>query len=402
MDCIAKYFWKRSAHPMTFKKINIVADENILGLDQYFKNSTEVSFAIKKLPGRSIKDTDLKQCDVLLVRSVTPVNEALLHATRVRFVGTATSGVEHIDTQYLENRNIHFCDAKGANANAVAEFIIASIAYLCLQDKKNYFEKKIAIVGHGHVGKALEKKLNAFASKVNIYDPFLKQDLISESKTIFYCDWQDVLSSDLISLHVPYTGLGKFPTKNLLNKAFFDAIGNDSILLNAARGEICEEDSLLEKLATSDLKIVWDVWNHEPDISKALLSKATLASPHIAGYSLDAKLNATEVLARKVHDILNLDFNIQAQDEIEKFYLKFDNSVTDIFHICHIILLAYNPVVDSENLRGFTKMSLSEHFDNLRRNYRHRYEWKHFNASKLKVAGKYKVLLKTLGFYFEE
>src|SRR5690606_26183797 len=160
---------------MNKQLISIVADENTLGLENYFSNNAAVNFQIKTVAGRLLTNADVKACDVLLVRSVTRVNQSLLDDSSVGFVGTATSGVEHIDENYLHAQQITFADAKGANANAVAEYIVASIASLSLRDHKNYFEKNIAIVGHGYVGNALQKKLKAFNASVKIYDPFLSE-----------------------------------------------------------------------------------------------------------------------------------------------------------------------------------------------------------------------------------
>lgn len=386
---------------MSVQTIRIVADENILGLEQYFINSDKLKFQINKLPGRILRNADVKNVDILLVRSVTQVNEVLLSHSNVRFVGTATSGMEHIDEVYLQEKGIVFAHAKGANANAVAEYIIACIANLSLRHAENYFEKNIAIVGHGFVGKALEKKLSAFSSTINIYDPLINLALSKNIEKKFYCEWEDVMASDLISVHVPFTQTGKFPTKNLLNKDFFERIGGNSIFLNAARGEICDESALLKKLTESNIKTVLDVWNNEPDISEELLKKVSIASPHIAGYSLNAKFNATKMLAKNVYQYLQIEMPDYDREFDKKISLNCEKTVKSYEDICKLILLAYDPFTDTKNLRNREKCSLKEHFDTLRKNYTHRLEWNHYDLSSIKIDKYAESILRNLGFIIE-
>lgn len=383
---------------MNKQLIRIVADENILGLENYFSNNAAVNFQIKTVAGRSLTNADVKACDVLLVRSVTHVNQSLLDGSSVGFVGTATSGVEHIDENYLHAQQITFADAKGANANAVAEYIVASIASLSLRDHKNYFEKNIAIVGHGYVGKALQKKLKAFNASVKIYDPFLSELSHTNINNNFYCEWGDVVNSDLISFHVPFTETGRFPTKKIVNKDFLEAISSECIVLNAARGEICDESFLLKKIKNSNIKIVVDVWNNEPIISEKLLETVDIATPHIAGYSLNAKFNATAILAKKVYAHLGINEFCVVNDSIKKIKLNYPKAVDDCFDIFRLILLAYDPVVDTQHLRNKQSTPLHEHFDFLRKHYTHRLEWEYFDLSSLTMKEKEKSILANLGF----
>jgi erythronate-4-phosphate dehydrogenase len=412
------------------KTINIVCDENILGLEDLVVDRSDVRFNITKYLGRNITNQQLQECDVLFVRSVTKVNQALLENTPVKFVGSATSGLEHIDQHYLKDNGISFCHAKGANANAVAEYIVSCLAALSLRKQENLFNKTIGIVGHGYVGKSLEKKLIPLTHSIKIYDPYLN-DKASVSDSSFtkentYCIWDEILACDIISFHVPYTEEGKYPTKNLLNKDFFNAISENCILLNAARGEICDEALLIKKLETSQISAVWDVWNAEPNISLELLSLVDIASPHIAGYSLDAKLNATEMLVQHMFEffkhyqdfansILPIDSvsDKQSSDQPEAYVtnIKTISSHEDMFSL---ITNIYNPNHDTDDLRGLkAKMNpdnnpnnnpdnnpdnIAQHFDALRKNYRHRLEWSHYDLSNIRVSNGYNACLKALGF----
>jgi len=225
--------------------------------------------------------------------------------------------------------------------------------------------------------------------------------LKKKTATVNYCDWLDVVESDLISIHVPFTQVGEFPTENLLDTNFFAAIDDSCVLLNAARGEVCDELALLEKLSNSEIKVVLDVWNNEPDISEDLLSRVDIASPHIAGYSLDAKLNATEILANKVYEYFHYEKHwkiVNAKEKIKEF-LSYDASVISFKDICKLILLAYNPIIDTENLRNKKNTILKTHFDKLRKNYNHRFEWSHYDLSHIKMNDDSKIVLEGLDFY---
>ena len=108
--------------------LTIVADANIPGLARCFGHLGE----IVPVDGRSLSAAQLEDADVLLVRSVTRVDKSLLSGSRVRFVGSATSGIDHIEAHDLEGLGVHWCHAPGANANAVVEYVPVSYTHLTL------------------------------------------------------------------------------------------------------------------------------------------------------------------------------------------------------------------------------------------------------------------------------
>lgn len=389
----------------------IVADENMLAVEDIFAPLGQV----KLLPGRAISKKDLMNCELLLLRSVTQVNAALLDNTPVKVVASATAGLDHIDEAYLKNKSIFLADAKGANASAVAEYVIASLASLSLHKHENLFAKKIAVVGYGYVGKALVSKLKAFETEVCIYDPLLAMQKPVDGEVKF-CSWRDVQQCDVISFHVPFTkqNSSTFPTEHLVDKKFLCNIKKDCVLINASRGDICDEQALLDCLKNNrDIKLVLDVWKNEPLISKSLLSTVFIGSAHIAGYSQDAKIRANELIFSKITAYLNLDFpekiinktrnKISLDVEIEKNVSKDDFYFSDCYRVFKTICGIYNPVDEYQKLLPLLDLpekAAANYFDDLRKNYVHRMEWENFNLNAELYNDAQIVILKSLGFSF--
>jgi len=125
----------------TIKNITILADSNIASLNDFFNDSTlgqltEHTVEIITVAGRDIDAALLTevQPDVLLIRSVTKVNEALLADNNsVQFVGSATIGTDHVDQDYLASRNITFANAAGCSKHSVAQYVLTAVFTLCPQ-----------------------------------------------------------------------------------------------------------------------------------------------------------------------------------------------------------------------------------------------------------------------------
>jgi len=393
---------------MTTHTLRVIADENILGLDSCFSHLLGCNANIVTLPGRQISQQNLIDCDVLLVRSVTPVNEKLLEGTAVKFVGTATSGVEHIDEPYLRESNIKFCHAKGANANAVAEYVVTSLAELSLRFNTNYFSQSIGIVGHGFVGKALEKKLQAFSCPVKKYDPYLAE----QHPQADYQSWDTIANCTVVSCHVPYTHSAKYPTQNLFNNAFFDKFSNQGVFINAARGEICDEKALLHKSQISDIKTVLDVWNNEPAIDLPLLNSVALGSAHIAGYSADAKLQATHQLVDSLTDFFSIDMqknqNNCTPNQTETIdFINHNSALNDkerikvesLEDVFNVLVSIYPISEDHKKLSNISEQTtIAQHFDQLRKGYNHRLEWSNYSLDNMDISEPFKSIFSALGF----
>ncbi|MCG8325938.1 MAG: 4-phosphoerythronate dehydrogenase [Thiotrichales bacterium] len=267
--------------------MKIVADQQIPFVTEAFSQFGDVHL----LPGREIQARQLKDCDILLVRSVTRVNAELLDGHNVRFVGSATSGIDHIDTAYLQSRSIGFAHAPGCNARAVAEYVLSALFELFTEEPKQLRDKRVGIVGYGHVGSRLARFLDALNIQCVINDPPLARQ--QQGETMFR-PIEEVMECDIISLHVPLTGTGDFPTRDLINAGRIQQLRQDAILINTSRGEVLDEAALREALSDKRLQAVIDVWRHEPAVDTALLAAVRIGTPHIAGYSVDARYRAAD------------------------------------------------------------------------------------------------------------
>jgi len=254
---------------------------------------------------------DLVDADALLVRSITSIDESLIGGTKIRFVGTATSGIDHVDTAYLRDAGIHFVDAKGSNANAVVDYCFTALAFAALHRGFSLAGSRVGIIGAGAVGGLFSTKLEVLGVEVRCYDPFLAVTAQGNRK---YYSLEAVLECDVVSLHVPLTSAAVHPTRNLIGAAELTALTKNAILINACRGGVVDEVALKRLLLKrEDIMTVFDVWANEPAIDSSLAQSVDIATPHIAGYSAQAKSNATKILAQAFEGYFRLGAGMEVE-----------------------------------------------------------------------------------------
>lgn len=276
--------------------MRIVADQDIVALDGHFSRYGE----LVKLPGRQIVPAAVKQAEVLLVRSVTRVDAGLLEDSAVRFVASATSGTDHVDIGWLQRQGIGFASAPGANANAVVEYCLAALAELSRSLDLDPGRRSAGIVGAGHVGGRLARLLLQLGYRVHVCDPLLdtaaREQLLRAG--VNFSHFPDILQHDIVSLHVPLVRGGSHNTYHMVGRKALEQMRPETILLNTSRGAVVDNLALAEALAGGQrLHAVLDVWESEPEPDLHLLARTRLATPHIAGYSLESKLRATALVA---------------------------------------------------------------------------------------------------------
>lgn len=271
--------------------MRIVADENIPLLEAFFANFGE----IHRAPGRSLKAADLADAELLLVRSVTRVDEALLADSPVKFVGTCTIGTDHLDLDYLARRGIAWASAPGCNARGVVDYVLGALLALAERDGVRLPERRFGIIGAGQVGGRLAKVIAGLGWSLKVCDP--PRQRAGESG---FVSLEEVLAEcNVISLHTPLTRAGEDATWHLLDEARLAALRPGTWLINASRGAVVDNAALLRVLRQRpDLGVVLDVWEGEPQVDVELAALCRLATPHIAGYSLDGKLRGTEQIYR--------------------------------------------------------------------------------------------------------
>jgi erythronate-4-phosphate dehydrogenase len=343
------------------RRPRIVADENIPCVREWFAPVGDV----KTVPGRTLSRTDIADADILLVRSVTPVNAALLTGTPVRFVGTATIGTDHLDAGYLHASGIPFASAPGSNAQSVVDYVLSALATV-----DGLFERlftgaaRIGVVGLGNVGGRLLRRLRALGLDAVGHDPWVVADDLPQ------CALVDVLAREVVCLHTPLTRTGEHPTWHLLDAARLAGLAGGAVLLNAGRGPVIDNRALLECMQRrSDLRVLLDVWEGEPAIDPALLARVALGSPHIAGYSQDGKLAGTRMLLDAVCAWLGKPVSAVVTVLPEpRIVAASDGDPVNVLRSA--LLTVYDPRRDDAALReGGGNEALAAHFDHLRRHY---------------------------------
>jgi len=242
---------------------------------------------VEILPDREIQAHHLKDADALIIRSKTKITLALLENTSVRFVGTATAGFEHMNIQLLNQLGITWCAAPGCNANSVADYITAALLRIPTQLEG----KTIGIIGVGQVGSRVAQRAKALGIRVLLNDP---PRAAQEGNSGFTELEQLIAESDIVTLHVPLIRENPWPTLKMANARFFEKMKSGAIFINASRGEVLDADALLlAKKNHTVSRAILDVWDPEPNLRTDVLASADLGTPHIAGHSLEGKLNGT-------------------------------------------------------------------------------------------------------------
>ena len=239
----------------------------------------------------------LAGADGVIIRSETRIGPALLDGTRVQFVGTATIGTDHVDLPYLRERGIRFASAPGSNANSVAEYVATALLVAAGRLNWKLRGRTLGVVGVGNVGSKVVRVGEALGMTVLQNDP----PLARMTGAAHFQPLETLMDADILTLHVPLTGEGEFPTHHLFDRARIGRMKRGALLLNTSRGGVVDTSALVSALETGHLAgAILDVWEREPAIDMRLLSLSLLGTPHIAGYSYDGKVNAARMMFEEV------------------------------------------------------------------------------------------------------
>lgn len=355
--------------------MKIIADENIPFVGECFSSIGDVEV----LGGREITSDAIGDADVLLVRSITPVNAALLAGSRVKFVGTATIGFDHVDTDYLRRNNIAFASAPGSNANSAAEYVIAALLEIAQKYNIDLEGKSIGIIGVGNVGSRVSKKCEALGMKVLLNDPPLQRQTGDPN----YLPLEELYGCDFITLHTPLTFEGQDKTYHLADEKFFKSLGRECVFINASRGAVADNAALIAAINMGRVRgVVLDVWENEPNIDTELLKMVDMGTPHIAGYSLDGKITGMIMVYRAVCK----HYGIEPRHSIDDFLpepevpqVRLDpNPSNHVETLVAAVEAVYDIRRDDVRLRGIQSTRsgrAGEFFDNLRKEYEVRREF---------------------------
>ena len=367
--------------------MKIVADDKIPFLRGVFESAgCEVVY----LPGKSTFPETVRDADAVITRTRTRCGKSLLANSCVKIAATATIGLDHFNTAELDELGIAWCNAPGCNSSSVAQYITA-----VLTEFGGYAGKTLGVIGAGNVGKKVIKCAEILGMNVLVNDPpraeaegeagFVSLDAIAER-------------SDFITVHVPLERGGKFPTFHLCGGEFFEKVREGVVFINSSRGEAVDTTALKNALKSGKVsRCAVDVWENEPDIDLELLELAEIATPHIAGYSLDGKANGTIAVVRAVAEKLDIPAlknwdckkSIPLPESGNKIVLP--DGMSDTEQISFAVAASYDIMQDTAVLK-----TAPEKFEELRGNYKVRREFPAFAVSG--ASGNAVEILSRLGF----
>ncbi|KTD57946.1 4-phosphoerythronate dehydrogenase [Legionella shakespearei] len=339
--------------------MNILADASLPGLDAAFP----APFHLSLYHSAEEISSKLAGQDVLLCRSTLKVDSSLLKGHQLKFVATASSGTDHLDEAFLKSEGIEMIDAKGCNAPSVGDYVLATLAYL---DQQQLIKGKTAgIVGMGRVGTEVYDRLAALNLDIHVYDP----PRAERDRQFKSCALSDLFQVDILCIHAELHQTQPYPSFNLFHFDVLSQLKPECIIINAARGGIVNEEDLLR--LPQSLIYCTDVYSNEPEINAAIINRATLCTPHIAGHSLEAKYNAVSLVSARLHRIARLPYPQFARpNPPEKAVIEPNKPWQEI------ILSLYNPIDETLSLKEASDKTAG--FLSLRKQHQNRHDFTHY------------------------
>lgn len=339
-------------------RLKIVADMDI----PFLKGVLEPYFEVVYVKGFQINSDIIRGASALLIRTRTKCDRNLLDGTQISIIASATIGTDHIDTDYCKKASIEVKNAPGCNSYAVMQYVFTSLYTVAQQKQVNLKNKTFGVIGVGNVGSKVASLAEYLGMKVLRNDP-PRENNENHDKG-YFCSLDRVLEeSDIVTLHIP---LNK-TTDNFAGESFFSKLKNGAIFINASRGEIVDEVALISNIERLKATII-DVWRNEPVINKTLLEKADIATPHIAGYSKQGKINGTVSILHSIGEHFNIS-------ELQKFYMEEDRVKLNFENkseaeVSAMLNNIYDVSADNESLKA-----RPQDFETLRSNYNYRREF---------------------------
>lgn len=375
--------------------MNILYDDNMPYAAHYFN---ELGNA-KGFGAGNLQEEDLANCHVLLVRSSTKVDAALIKkAPQLKYVATATAGFNHLSLVDINAANIAWYAAGGCNARAVAEYVLATLYALAERKSFALQHKTVAIVGMGNVGRTLASLLLGLDMHIIEYDP----PRALNDKSFMSAQFNEVLGADIISLHVPLVTSGPYPTAHMFNADVLSQLNAKQILINACRGEVVDNQALLSAMLLHKDKmplVCLDCWENEPNIDVALIPHLAMATAHIAGHSLEGKARGTDMVYQDLCRFLATDVIHQLSDFLPEFNaVKNVPNGNDQSSVQTTVSQTIKSMYDIENDDSYFRrhMSKSVSFSHIRSHYPVRREWP---AAKIRLQNTQAAsALKNIGF----
>ena len=365
--------------------IKLLADQNIFQIEEFIPQEVNLSLFN---PNDALLN-NIEDYSALFIRTVTKINKHALpdNPGNLSFIGTASSGIDHVDTEFLDSLGITFASAAGCNARAVAEYIATALLLWAESrsvDLKNY---TVGVVGVGHVGIQIRKLLAGLSINTILYDPPReKRDASFTSSAL-----SEVLDADILTFHVPLNRTGEYATYHWLNEEKLNGRKYE-LVINASRGGVIDEQALWNHYQKKEIKdYILDVWEDEPSFSTGMAENAYIATPHIAGYSYQAKQNATRMICESLCGHFGLTMRESSQLEKSEEITAFNGEN----HSLSTILSNIHPIMEYDRslrqLFNLLPLERSKAFRNLRVDHPFRTEYLQINIPQ-GILEKYPVL----------
>lgn len=343
-------------------RLKIVAETSV----PYIRGVVEELGEVTYLPSTEFTPESIRGADWLIVRSTTRCDRALLEGSSVQLITSATIGFDHINIDFCREAGIKWHNAPGCNAEAVAQYFVASIALLAVEKGFNPRDKVLGIVGVGNVGKRVARNAKALGMKLLLNDPPRERAEGSEG----FVSLEEIAEpADIIAFHVPFTRSGEDKTLHLLDDNFVSRLKRQPIIMNACRGAVTSTEALLKGLASGQITdTIIDCWEGEPTISSELLNKTWLATPHIAGFSAQGKANGARTCVE--HGLAHFGL------KLSNSHLLYPEPLTDPLIRLHSSTPLWEAILHTFDIRGVdqTLRANTVHFEELRRLYHYPYE----------------------------
>lgn len=362
--------------------MKIIIDDKI----PFIKDVLEPFANVVYMSGAKISKEDVKDADALIVRTRTKCNGKLLNGSMVKFIATATIGYDHIDTDYCKKNGIAWTNAPGCNSGSVMQYVGSVLSWLKIEKQLPIHKMVIGVVGVGNVGSKVDRLCRILGMKVLLCDPIRKTKEGGD-----FVDYDTILREcDIITYHVPLERSGKFPTFHMFDIIALKKVKPGLIILNSSRGEVVDTTALKEGLVSGIISdAILDVWENEPEVDLELLKQVSIATPHIAGYSVDGKANGTAMSVQS----LACHFNLPLGDWFPKNISEPEINVIEEKNIFEVLLETYAINEDSARLKSEPAL-----FEYYRGNYPIRREYMFYKVKTRNISDERAVLLQQLGF----
>jgi erythronate-4-phosphate dehydrogenase len=371
--------------------MKIVADDKI----PFLKGILEPFCDVVYKKGSEINQSDLINAQGLLIRTRTKCTDQLLKKSDVQFIATATIGYDHIDTKYCENHKLEWTNAPGCNSGSVFQYIASVLCTLSYKYSIDFSQVTLGVIGVGNVGRKVVRLGEILGTQVYLNDPPRQR----AQGTCGFVSLEGIIREcNIITIHVPLQMEGADKTYHLVNEKFLRKLSPNTILINSSRGEVVDNQALKKALKEKWIRAaILDVWENEPNIDEELLELIDIATPHIAGYSIDGKANGTAMSIQALSKHFNLPLKNWIPEDLPKplsnNYFIDCQFKTEQSILAEAILNTYKVLEDDKRLRSSIPA-----FENQRETYPNRREFQAYNITLQHEFGSVRRKLLNLGF----